>query len=219
MIGPVATASSAVALNVLSPTSLLSTLGAVAVLVVLFAETGLLVGFFLPGDSLLFSAGVLSATTSSTGLHLNLAVTLLAGAAGALTGAQTGYLLGVKAGRPLLDRSARPRLRGAVRRAEVFLERYGVGKALVLSRFVPVVRTVINPLAGISGVDAAQFLRWQVIGGLLWSVGVTLAGYGLGASVHNIDHYLLPIIGLVIVLSLIPVALELRRSRREKPLV
>jgi len=93
------------------------------------------------------------------------------------------------------------------------LERYGTGKAIVLAGFIPLVRTVLNPLAGTVGVPAATFARWQVTGGVLWSVGVTLAGYALGSRVPNIDRYLLPIIALVIVLSLIPVLTELRRSR------
>jgi membrane-associated protein len=203
------------AVNLLNPTSLLSSLGVLAVLLVLFAETGLLIGFFLPGDSLLFTAGVLCATRSASGLHLNLAATLVAAAVGALAGAQVGYLIGAKAGRPLLERTHNPRLRTATDRAERFLDRYGVGKALVLARFVPLVRTVMNPLAGVVGVPVAQFTRWQIGGGLLWSLGVTLAGYGLGSSVSNIDRYLLPVIASVVVISLIPVALELRRSRSQ----
>ena len=203
------------AVNLLNPTSLLNSLGVLAVLLVLFAETGLLIGFFLPGDSLLFTAGVLCATRSAAGVHLNLAATLTAAAVGALAGAQVGYLIGAKAGRPLLERTGNVRLRLSADRAETFLERYGVGKALVLARFVPLVRTVMNPLAGVTGVPAAQFTRWQVAGGLLWALGVTLAGYGLGSSVSNIDRYLLPVIASVVVISLIPVALELRRSRSQ----
>ncbi len=181
------------AVNLLNPTSLLSSLGVAAVLLVLFAETGLLIGFFLPGDSLLFTAGV-CATRSASGLHLNLAATLAAAVVGALTGAQVGYLIGVKAGRPLLDRTGNARLSAAAARAETFLERYGVGKALVLARFVPLVRTVMNPLAGVTGMPAGQFTRWQVVGGVVWTVGVTLSGYALGSSVANIDRYLLPVI-------------------------
>ena len=203
------------AVNLLNPTSLLNSLGVLAVLLVLFAETGLLIGFFLTGDSLLFTAGVLCATRSAAGVHLNLAATLVAAAVGALAGAQVGYLIGAKGGRPLLERTGNPRLRAAAARAMTFLERYGVGKALVLARFVPLVRTVMNPLAGVTGVPAAQFTRWQVAGGLLWTLGVTLAGYGLGSSVSNIDRYLLPVIASVVVISLIPVALELRRSRSQ----
>ena len=84
----------------------------------------------------------------------------------------------------------------------------------MLARFIPVVRTVLNQLAGALGAPAAVFTRWQVIGGLLWSIGVTLAGYALGSSIPGIDKYLLPIIALIVVVSLTPIALELRRTRR-----
>jgi membrane-associated protein len=202
-----------VAVNVLDSHALLDTAGPLAVLLVLFVETGLLVGFFLPGDSLLFTAGVLCATEAGTEGHLPLLPTLVCAVAGALVGAQTGYVLGVRGGRPLLRRGS-PRLQAAADRAEQVLERYGLPKALVLSRFVPVVRTVINPLAGIIGVPPRTFLVWQSLGGLLWSVGVTLAGYGLGSSISNVDHYLLPIVAVVLVVSVAPVAVELWRGRR-----
>ena len=87
---------------------------------------------------------------------------------------------------------------------------------MVLARFVPVVRTLMNPLVGVVQMDVGTFTTANVIGGVLWSVGVTVAGYALGKSIHNVDHYLLPIIAVVVVLSLIPVGLEVRKSRREK---
>lgn len=180
---------------------------------VLLAETGLLIGFFLPGDSLLFTAGVLCASGSDA-IHLSLPLTMLCAAVGAVAGAQLGYLVGARAGRPILDRRGNVRLQSAADRAEKFLERYGVGRALVLARFVPLVRTVINPLAGITRVPVRVFTLWQVVGGLLWTLGVLLGGYGLGSTISNVDRYLLPIVAVVIVLSLIPVALELRRGRR-----
>jgi membrane-associated protein len=201
------------ALNVLDPTSLLSSAGSLGVLLVLLAETGLLIGFFLPGDSLLFTAGVLCASGSHV-IRLSLPLTLVCAAVGAVGGAQLGYLIGARAGRPLLARRGSPRLQAAADRAEQYLQRYGIGRALVLARFVPLVRTVINPLAGISGVPARLFTLWQVVGGLLWTVGVLLAGYGLGSTISNVDRYLLPIVALVVVVSLVPVALEIRRSRQ-----
>ena len=202
--------SAVLALNVLDPTSLLAALGTLGVFVVLFAETGLLVGFFLPGDSLLFAAGLFCAADR---FHLSLPVVLVAAAAGALLGAQVGYLIGRRAGPGLLDRPDRPRLQQGVVRTREALEKYGTAKAIVLARFIPVVRTVLNPLAGTVGVPVRTFTLWQVIGGLVWSLGVTLAGYGLGSRIPNIDRYLLPIVGVIIVVSLIPVALELRRGR------
>lgn len=201
------------ALNPLSPTSLLGAFGVLAVLFTLFAETGLLVGFFLPGDSLLFTAGLLCAAPSGSRLHLSLPLVLLAAATGALSGAQVGYLIGRRAGRPLLRRVRRRALVTAITRTESLLSRYGYGKTIVLARFIPIVRTVMNPLAGALDVPARTFVTWQVVGGLLWSVGVTVAGYLLGSSIPGVDRYLLPLIGIVIVLSLVPMAVGIIRAR------
>lgn len=201
-------------LNLLDPKSLLAGLGALGVFLVLFAETGLLVGFFLPGDSLLFTAGLLSTTSATATVHLSLPLVLVAGAAGALSGAQVGYLIGRRVGPALLDRPDRPRLQQAVTRSRAALERYGTAKAIVLARFIPLVRTVLNPMAGTIGVPTRVFTVWQVIGGLVWSLGVTIAGYVLGSHVPDIDRYLLPIVAGIIVVSLIPVGLELLRARR-----
>lgn len=208
-----ADAAQTLALNPLDPHDLLATFGVFGVFLVLFAETGLLIGFFLPGDSLLFTAGLLCTTQADATLHLSLPGVLVAAAAGALLGAQVGYLIGRYAGPALLDRPDRPRLQKAVRRAEAALERYGVAKAVVLARFIPLVRTVLNPLAGTVKVPVATFTLWQVVGGLLWSLGVTLAGYALGSRIDGVDKYLLPIIAVIVVVSLIPVALEARRAR------
>ena len=210
---PTVDVSAAGVLGALDPRSLLSGLGAVGVFLILFAETGLLVGFFLPGDSLLFTAGLLCTTGASSVVHLSLPVVLVAAAAGALLGAQVGYLIGRRAGPRLLDRPDRPRLQDAVTRARVALDRYGAGKAIVLARFIPLVRTVLNPMAGTVGVPVRVFTVWQVAGGLVWSVGLTLTGYALGSRIPDVDRYLLPIVALIIVVSLIPVALEVRRSR------
>ncbi len=201
-------------LTLLDPHSLLATLGAAGVFVILFAETGLLIGFFLPGDSLLFTAGLLCAVPVSDPLHLSLPVVLLAAAGGALSGAQVGYLIGRRVGPALLDRPDRPRLHAGVGRARLTLERYGTGKAIVLARFIPVVRTVLSPLAGTVGVPVRVFTLWQVVGGLVWSLGVTVAGYVLGSRIQGIDTYLLPIIALVIALSLTPLVWKILRSHR-----
>jgi membrane-associated protein len=208
--------SATLAVNLLDPHSLLSSFGAIGIGVVLFAETGLLIGLFLPGDSLLFTAGVLTAAPASAALHLSLGWVLLAAALGAFLGAQTGYLIGSRVGPPLFHPARRARLRDARDRAELYLARYGYGRAIVLARFVPVIRTVINPLAGILEVPAKVFTFWQVAGGLLWSAGVVLAGYWLGSHIHNVDKYLLPIIAVIIAVSLIPLAVEVMRARRAR---
>ncbi len=202
---------------VLSPTHLLNSFGALGVLLILFAETGILLGIVLPGDSLLFTAGLLSATTRKGDVHLNLPVVVVAAVIGAAVGAQVGYLLGRRFGPRLFRRpDSRFFKQEYVERTRVYLERYGPAKAVVLARFVPVVRTLMNPLAGVAEIDARLFLLSNLVGALLWGAGVTVAGYFLGKSIPNVDHYLLPIIAVVVLLSLIPVALEVRRHRGEK---
>ncbi|MCW2527562.1 MAG: hypothetical protein JWM76_2422 [Pseudonocardiales bacterium] len=201
------------AVNLLSPHSLLSNFGAIGIFVVMFAETGLLIGIFLPGDSLLFTAGLLCSTAASNTVHLSLPATLAAGAGGALLGAQTGYLLGWRAGPALVDRPDRARLQVAVTRSREYLEKYGPTKAVVIGRFIPFVRTIINPVAGVIRMPPRTFLLAQVAGGLLWSIGVTVAGDLLGSRIPSIDKYLLPIVAVVVLVSLIPVLLEIRRAR------
>ncbi|MGK5641885.1 DedA family protein [Streptomyces sp. URMC 126] len=204
----------ALAVDLLDASSLLSSFGAAGVAVVLFAETGLLVGFFLPGDSLLFTAGLLCRPGAHSGPRLELAEVLLCAAAGALAGAQCGYVIGRRGGRPLLARSRNRRLLDGAARAEELLGRYGHARAVVLARFVPVVRTVLNPLAGALAVPSRVFLTWQVAGGLLWTAGLVLAGYALGSVVPDVDRYLLPLVAAVVALSLLPLAVELLRGRR-----
>ncbi|WP_326844158.1 DedA family protein (plasmid) [Streptomyces sp. NBC_01558] len=205
---------SQLAVNVLDAKSLLAAFGVIGVGVVLFAETGLLIGFFLPGDSLLFTAGLLCTGSADRGLQLSLGPLLVAAAVGALAGSQCGYFLGRRAGGALLERSNSTRLHEGTNRAQELLERYGHAKAIMLARFVPVVRTVLNPMAGALGVPVRTFTLWQVVGGLVWSMGLVLAGYALGSSVPNVDRYLLPIVAVIVVVSLVPLASEVYRSRR-----
>jgi membrane-associated protein len=198
--------------NPLDATSVIAATGLIGIFCVLVAETGLLVGFFLPGDSLLFTAGLLATTRGS--LHLPLAGVLLVASAGALIGAQIGFWIGRTLGTRLLNRTQRPALRRATGRVSEVIERYGPARAIVLARFIPIVRTVMNPMAGMIGISTRRFTLWQIVGGLVWSVGVTMAGYWLGSQITGIDNYLLPIIALIVVVSLIPVAIEMLRMRR-----
>ena len=207
------------AVNILDAGSLLSAFGALGIAVVLFAETGLLIGFFLPGDSLLFTAGLLCVSGNDGSVHLSLPQVLIASVAGALLGAQTGYWIGRRGGRALLARSRARKLREGAARAEELLDRYGHAKAIVLARFVPVVRTVLNPLAGALNVPARVFALWQALGGTVWAVGLVLGGYALGSSIPNVDRYLLPLIALIVIISLIPLVLEVRRSRSRRATV
>jgi membrane-associated protein len=147
-------------------------------------------------------------------IHLNLAVITLGCFAAAVAGAQTGYEIGRRAGPRVFARpDSRLFKRENVERAEAFFERNGA-KTVVLCRFVPVVRTFATVIAGVARMDARKFFVLNVVGALPWAVGVTLLGYALGDSVPNIDRYLLPIIGAIIVVSFIPVAVELLRARR-----
>jgi membrane-associated protein len=200
-------------MNPLSAHDWLSSMGPAALLVVMFAETGLLIGFFLPGDSLLFTAGLLTATTQS-GLHLSLGPTLVCAVVGALAGAQCGYYIGQRAGPVLLESGTRPKLAAAAERSAEYLDKYGLAKAVVIARFIPIVRTVINPLAGVLRASVRTFTIWQVVGGLVWTIGVILAGHALGTRIPSIDKYLLPIIAVVVAVSLLPLVLEVRRHRR-----
>ncbi|MFE9017134.1 DedA family protein [Streptomyces sp. NPDC007808] len=208
------------AVNPMDGASVLATFGALGVLVVIFAESSLLVvGFFLPGDTLLLPAGVLCAGSAEEAPRLVLWQVLLCAAVGAVAGGQVGFLLGRHGGRALLARTSRPGVREAEARAEKLLARYGYGKALVIGRFVPMVRTVLHPAAGALGVPTRSFTVWQTAGGLLWSQSLVLAGYFLGSSVPDIDDYLLPLVALVVIVSLlplVPVVAEARRARRDR---
>ncbi|QMU73833.1 DedA family protein [Streptacidiphilus sp. P02-A3a] len=203
------------AVNPTSGSSLLSAFGALAVLVVTFAEAGLLVvGFLLPGDTLLFPAGVFCAATVGNGPHLTLWQVLLCAAIGSIAGTQFSYYLGRRGGQAALARGGNRRLRAVVGRGEDFLARYGHRKAILLGRFVPMVRSVLGPVAGMLRVPAATFTLWQVIGGLAWTQSMVLLGYWLGAAVPGVENYLLPLVALVVALSLVPVLLQRNRGNR-----
>ena len=198
----------------MDPKNLIDTFGTIGLIAILFAETGLLIGFFLPGDSLLVFAGLACATPSAATVHLNLAVVLIGGCAAAIAGAQAGYLIGERAG-PALFRRPDSRLfkREYVEKAHGYFERYGA-KTIVIARFIPIVRTFANPVAGISRMSGRAFAVFNVAGGLLWVVSVTMLGYVLGKTIPSADKHLFLIEGIIIVLSLIPVGVEVVRSRR-----
>jgi membrane-associated protein len=194
-----------------SPEKLLEAFGTIGLFAIIFAESGLLVGFFLPGDSLLFTAGLFA---SQGRFGLNLPVLLVGCFVAAVAGDQVGYMFGRKVG-PALFRRPDSRIfrQQHVQRAHEFFERYG-RKTIVLARFVPVVRTFAPILAGVGDMHYRTFVTFNVAGGLLWAVGVTSAGYILGDAVPEIDRYLLPIVAGIIFLSILPPALELLRHRR-----
>lgn len=195
----------------LDPRDLLVTFGTIGLFAIVFAESGLFFGFFLPGDSLLFTAGLFAAQGT-----LSLPVILVGCFVAAVAGDQVGYLFGKRVGPALFRRpDSRFFRQEYVERAQQFFERYGA-KTIVLARFVPIVRTFAPILAGVGRMPYRTFVTFNVFGGLLWAVGVTLLGYALGEMIPDIDTYLLPIIAVIIALSLIPIALEWRRNRKDK---
>ncbi|MGQ4457533.1 DedA family protein [[Kitasatospora] papulosa] len=209
------------ALNVLDAQSMITAFGLAGILVIIFVETGLLFGFFLPGDSLLFLAGVGASGAAAEvfdrpGFHLSLPMLLIGAPICAIAGAQMGHLLGAKVGTRLFARpDSRLFKQEYVQKAEAYLSRYGAGKAIVLARFIPVVRTFLNPVAGVLGIRAGVFLLWNTIGGLVWTVGILLLGYRLGDTLKgSIDSYLLPAVFLIIGVSMLPVLIEVVRTRR-----
>jgi membrane-associated protein len=203
---------------VLDPQNLLETFGVIGLFAIVFAETGLLIGFFLPGDSLLVLAGLVCAVGAKSKLNvdLNLAVVLVGLFVSATAGAQTGYLIGRKAG-PALFRRPDSRLFKSeyVEKAQHYFDKYGA-KTIVLARFIPIVRTFSNPMAGVAGMPVRAFTTFNLIGGALWAVGVTMVGFVLGKTIPSAEDHLLVIEAIIIVLSLVPIAVEVLRARRTR---
>lgn len=188
---------------------LIRTVGYFGMFGIIFAETGLLIGFFLPGDSLLFTAGFLA----SQG-YLNIWILLPVCFVAAVVGDAVGYSFGLRVGRNLFHRpDSLIFKRENLIRAEQFFERHG-GKAVVIARFLPVVRTFTPIVAGIGSMTYRHFAFYNVFGAVLWAIGVTLAGYFLGSVIPDIDRYLIPIILLIIIISVLPTAIHVWRENR-----
>jgi membrane-associated protein len=193
----------------LDPDYLITTFGLIGILLIVFAESGLLIGFFLPGDSLLFTAGLLVATTD---LLVPLPVLIPLIVIAAIAGDQVGYLIGRKAGPRVFQRpDSRFFKQEYVDKAYAYFDRYG-GRTIVLARFVPIVRTFAPVVAGVSRMNYRTFVMYNVIGGVLWGAGVTTLGYYLGQIDFVAEHVELILIGIVAV-SFVPIGLELLRQR------
>jgi membrane-associated protein len=190
-------------------TSLILTVGYLGIAAIIFAESGLLFGFLLPGDTLLLTAGLLA----SQG-ELQIGLLVLHCFVAAVTGDAVGYVIGRRFGRRLFERedSLLFRRRRLIQ-AEQFFERHG-GTAVVLARFVPVVRTLTPVVAGMGAMSYPRFAAFNAVGALTWTVGVTLAGYFLGSTVPGIDRYLLPTLLLLAVVTVLVGAVHLWRTHR-----
>ena len=206
--------------NLFDANSVVTTLGLIGVLAIIFAETGLLIGLFFPGDSLLFIAGVAASGSAEKilGTHLPVAPLLIGAPIVAIIGSQVGHWFGASVGRKYFERpDGRFFNQQRVHSTEKWLNKYGTGKALILSRFVPFIRTIINPLAGIVHIPARKFFVYNAIGAVIWTESVLGLGIFLGDKVSgSIDKYLLPIIAIIILVSLVPVAIEIIKELNTK---
>lgn len=199
----------------LDPDSMLRSFGPyvlIALCVIVFAECGLLVGFFLPGDSLLFTAGLFAAS-GFIGAPIWLVCVLLT--ACAIAGNVAGYWIGYKAGPALFSRPNSRLFRAEyVEKTREFFERYGA-RAIVLARFVPIIRTFITAMAGVGRMDPKRYFTYSVIGGVLWATGVTLLGYWLG-NVPFVRNNIEAMLVAIVAASLLPIAFEFLRARSRR---
>lgn len=197
-------------MSFLDPTTLIHTLGPIGVFIVVFAETGLFIGFFLPGDSLLFAIGILGAEG-----YLVLWLYILIVALAAIFGDTVGYMAGRKYGPKIFKKQNSFFFDQAyVTRSERFYDKYGV-LTIILARYTPIVRTFAPILAGVGKMEYKKFLRWNILGGIVWSTSVILAGYFLGMKISGIDKYILPGFLVVVVLSSVPVIFSAIKRQRE----
>jgi len=197
--------------------TLISIVGILGVMFIVFAESGLLIGFFLPGDSLLFTTGFLiNAGIIDINIHLAVFLVFIA----AVLGDTVGYLFGRKAGPRLFRRpDARLFKQAYIQRAQDFYDKNG-GKTIILARFIPIVRTFAPVVAGAAHMKYKTFLTYNLIGGLLWAAGVTYAGFFIGKWLHSmgveIDAILLPIVAGIIIISVLPAAIHILKDKSSR---
>lgn len=175
---------------------------------IIFGESGMMIGFFFPGDTLLIAAGVFAANG-----QLSLAAIILVASLAAILGDNTGYHIGRLAGKRLLRKKDSVIFkREYIERAERFFEKFGA-KAFLVAHFVPIVRTFLPVVAGISKMDHIKFSIFDAIGDIAWATSVTLLGYFVGSKIPNLDSYILAVLGLVIVASVAPVIFAIIRNK------
>lgn len=200
-----------VALNPLDARSLLVSFGLAGVFVILFAETGLLIGFFLPGDTLLALAGAFASPKVHGPVHLPFIPLLIGCPIAVILGAQVGHQIGVRGGHLLAKPGSS--FEHSMRRIEPLLVRFGEGWAVFVCRFIPILRTFINPVVGILEMSARKFAFWNVLGGVIWPISILIAGYYAGEKLH-IEKYVLPVVAGVVLLSVVSVGFEVWRNKR-----
>lgn len=192
----------------LDPSHLIETLGYIGIFCIVLAESGIFIGFFLPGDSLLLTAGLLASQDI-----LSLPLLLLIIPIGAVIGDSVGYYFGRWIGPRIFTREDSFFFnKKHIERSRQFYEKYGP-RAIVLARFMPVVRTFIPILAGVAQMHYRTFLTYNIVGGVLWSVTFVLLGYFLGRAIPDIETYIVPLIAAVVIISFLPVVHEWWKNR------
>ena len=201
---------------------LIKTFGYLGIIAIIFAESGLFFGFFLPGDSLLFTAGVVASGVLLPGVDGQplFNVWLLAGLSflAAVSGDSVGYWFGKKIGPRIFTREDSLLFhKNHILKAQAFYEKHG-GKTIILARFLPVVRTFAPIVAGVGRMRYSTFLAYNLVGGFFWTVGLTFLGYLLGNAIpaEEIDKYLLPLIGLIILISVLPTAYHILKEKENR---
>lgn len=195
----------------LDPKFIVETLGLIGTTAIIFAESGLFFGFFLPGDSLLFTAGLL-ASQGFLSLPLLLVFCFFA----AVLGDTVGYWFGARIG-PKIFRKENSFFwnKKHIDRSKAFFDRYGK-KAIILARFMPIIRTFTPILAGVGSMEYKRFLSYNALGGALWVGGLTMLGYFFGSLIPHPDRYLLPIIIIIVLTSFLPPVVEILKAKRRK---
>lgn len=202
--------------------NMILSLGIVAYVVIfgiIFAESGLLIGFFLPGDSMLFTSGFLASqkVANTNQNYLNLWILIAITFIGAVVGDSVGYSFGHRIGRKIFNKpDSKLFKKENLEKAEKFYEKHGK-KTIILARFIPIIRTFAPIVAGVGKMRYKTFLSFNIIGGALWSFIVPVAGFYLGRSIPNVDKYMLPIVVIIIIVSAIPAILEFLKGRKKKP--
>ncbi|MFA6252112.1 MAG: VTT domain-containing protein [Candidatus Paceibacterota bacterium] len=198
-------------MNILDPVSIIETAGYIGLFLTVFSETGILLGFFLPGDSLLFTAGFLA----STGF-LDIKTIILITFVAAVTGDALGYYLGKKYGPKILTKTNSFFLdKKHIERTERYFKKYG-GETIILARFIPLVRTIAPVMAGVGNIGYKKFFAYNVFGGLIWTILLPMLGFYFGKIIPDADKIILPVIAIIIVVSFLPAIAAVLRSGRGK---
>ncbi len=193
----------------LDPIAIVQAGSYLGIALLVFAESGLLIGMFLPGDSLLFAAGLLSASG-----FLAIGPLMMVVVVAAILGDSAGYWFGTKVGDHLQDREDSWFFKQEyLKRTERFYQKYG-GRALILARFVPIVRTLAPILAGAGSMNYRKFLSYNILGGFLWGMGMVILGFSLGSVIPDSEKYIVPISLVIVVLSFLPILINLARGKR-----